>query len=246
MIGSTYPCPQIVSYRTSRYNPIMLNALRNTLQQLWHGVRLIGPGPSLRTAIYPLRLSWYQARFDLDDSGKAFTRSTPQALRHLLQGLMTKKTGDTSIESIGAVIATKRLPNGVELRCTNGLCTIEAITSRIMRVRVVREAAMPPYFSYATVLDPQDVPLDIQEEEKGLTISTPDLCCHVLRSPFGLRLSDARGRDVMGGSATIAWTQEGGQLQQRIPPEMQYYGLGERAVHFPSRGHHFQLTTCDP
>ena len=39
--------------------------------------------------------------------------------------------------------------------------------------------------------------------------------------------------------------QEGGRIEQDIPDELQYYGLGERAVRLPSRGHRFQLTTFD-
>jgi hypothetical protein len=123
------------------YNPIMFDTIRHTIQELWRGVRMIGAGPSLRTVLYPLRLSWYRARFGQDARGQVFTRSTPRALRHFSQGLMTKTSADTQSEPIGDMIASKRLPNGVELRCTHGLCTIEAITSRIMRVRVVREAA---------------------------------------------------------------------------------------------------------
>jgi len=217
----------------------------NPLKEFWHGVQLIGFGPSLRTAIYPIRLAWYRSRYGIDRNGETFTRSTAQAIRHLLKTLMQTNIPETPSESIGDVITTNRLPNGIELRCTHGLCTIEAITSRIMRVRVVREGPMPAYFSYATILEAQDVPLEIQEGENEVVLATPDVRCHVRRSPFGLRMTDAEGRDVMGGIDTIGWMQDGGRLQQDINPEIQYYGLGERAVRFPSRGHHFQLTTYD-
>ena len=108
----------------------------NPLKDLWRGAQWIGWGPSLRTAIYPLRLAWYRARYGFDASNKAFARSTPQAITHLLQSLVSKDSPDVPLEVLGDVIASERLPNGIELQCTNGLCTIEAVTSRIMRVRV--------------------------------------------------------------------------------------------------------------
>ena len=245
IINSPVVIGEVVSRRASRYNPCMFKSIRNTLQELWRGFMNIGAGPSLHTVLYPLRLSWYRARFDRGPNGEVFVRTRVQATRNLTQLLMTHKAIDTKLENIGDVIATRRLPHGIELQCSNGLCIIEAITWRIMRVRVVREAPMPSYFSYATVLESQDAPLEIREDENGLTLATSDVRCHVRRSPFGLRMADAQGRDVMGGIGTIGWTQNGGRLEQSIAPEIQYYGLGERAVRFPSRGHHFQLTTID-
>ena len=76
-------------------------------------------------------------------------------------------------------------------------------------------------------------------------LSTPDVHCHVRLAPFGLRMTDVDGQDLMGGIDTVGWDRKGGRLQQTIPAGTQYYGLGERAVRFPSRGHHFQLTTFD-
>ena len=181
----------------------------NPLKDLWRGAQWIGLGPTMRTAIYPLRLAWYRARFGTDSDGRAFTRSIPQAIRNLFMNKNAPNTPNTPSECIGDVIATKRLSNGIEVRCSNGLCTIEAITSRIMRVRVVREGTMSPYFSYATILDPQDVPLEIREGDEELVFSTPELSCHVRYSPFGLRMTDADGQNLMGGVSTIAWNAGG-------------------------------------
>ncbi len=153
-----------------------------SLKKLWHGAQIIGFGPSIRTAVYPLRLAWYRARYGFDASDKAFTRSIPQAIRHLF---INKNAPDTTVKSIGAVTATKRLPNGIELQCTNGLCTIEAVTSRIMRVRVVREGPMPALFFLCH--DPRPARRSPRNPGRGQRSGDFDAGCALPRASLALR-----------------------------------------------------------
>ena len=190
----------------------------NPLKDLWRGAQWIGwaqasAQPSIPCAspgIAPATGSTPTIRH----SPVQFPSDPPfTAITH------TKDTPDTTVESLGDVIATKRLPNGIELQCTNGLCTIEAVTSRIMRVRA----------SCARIPCPLTFPMPRSSIRRTFpSISrkritkwcSPRQMCIVMcsRSPFGLRMTDVDGQDLMGGIDTVGWEQVGAGYSKQSPP----------------------------
>jgi hypothetical protein len=105
----------------------LTDRLRNASQLIdyaYRGIRNVGAGNAARTLLYKPRMSWWLRRYG-EPSGPA---------------------GETT--PAGAVTAVSEGAAGLLIRLEHGLCTVQAITSHMLRVRVVAGDEMPPYFSY--------------------------------------------------------------------------------------------------
>lgn len=190
------------------------------LINLWHGIRRVGLYNAWLTAWYRLRLAYTNHRFP-----------SPQ------ENLMTAPLGDIQTHF--------QDPTGVTLVCSHGLCHISAISEHIWRLRITPQATLPPYFSYATILD-STAALSLEEENEEITLSTGAVTLTFRRAPFAFRFSTGKGRNLGGWVHDIAWEQGTGRVLQDISADMRFYGMGERAFPLNLRGRRLTLTTCDP
>lgn len=156
----------------------------------------------------------------------------------------TEKT--TPVVPLGDVISAKASAQSLTVQCQNGLCDIEALTPQIVRLRLTAGLALPPYFSYATILEPEATAVTVREDAESIVLSTAALQVRVQRSPFGLSFADAGGQPLGGAIEMVGFRESGGMFGQAIPDGVQFYGLGERASNLALRGGRYGLKTTDP
>ena len=191
------------------------------LSDLWHGITRVGWRPVMLTILYRLRLIWYSHRYSLP----------PQ---------------QTMTTALGNIETLQQDESAMTLVCTHGVARIEALTPEMVRVRMTLEPELAPYFSYATIVQAEPVPLSVTEEGDILRVQAGSMQVLVRRTPFALKFCDDQGQDVTGWVHDIGWEQGSGRLRQALSPDMRFYGLGERAFPLHLRGRQLTLTTRDP
>jgi len=202
-----------------------LDRLRNSSQLLdyaYRGIRNVGVGNAARTLLYKPRMSWWRMRY-----------GAPQ--------------GASEAVIAGAVISVQEMDDGLMLRLEHGVCTVQAITPYVLRVRIVSDDEMPPYFSYATLPDAARASSwKWDESEERIRIHTGVVALIINRSPFGIALEDATGQLLGAGTEALGWDSRGAYLSQRFDEATWWYGLGERAFHLALERRTYGLTTRDP
>ncbi len=138
-------------------------------------------------------------------------------------------------------------------RATQGALRIEALAPDLLRIRWREDGAFPSPFSYSVVegapagkaLRGADA-LRAKDARDDVTLRTAGLALGVDKATLSLNLSDVDGHPLLTDIA-MGHTPEGWQLwQAAAPPEMAFYGLGEKAAALNLAGHRFELWNIDP
>ncbi len=186
------------------------------------GIRFVGVSNAARTVLYPFRLARMEQRF-----------GGPE--------------GPGLPGPAGDIVGVEAVEDGLLLRLTRGVCSVQAITPHILRVRIVAREEMPPYFSYATLPEAaQPAPFSWQETDDAIRFKTEAATLVLRRSPFGLAWADDSGQLLSLDTEALVWEEQGGRLHQRFPETVWWYGLGERAFHLALERRTYALSTRDP
>jgi alpha-glucosidase len=201
---------------------------------------------AVRAAWHPIRVGYQMGRVE-GLRGLALWR---RAWRHL------RKPSRVTPPPVEAFLFPAGLPGPPELgsahamlRATRGgALRIEALASDLLRVRWRADGAFPPAFSYSVVENAPTGKTRLQAEDASveLTLQTAGLTLGVQKATVSLNLADADGRPLLTDVA-VGQTPEGWFLwQAAAPPEMVFYGLGEKTAALNLAGRSFELWNCDP
>ncbi len=203
----------------------LIDRLRSSSQLIdyaYRGIRNVGAGNVARTLLYKPRMSWWRRRY-----------GQPQ--------------GPAREITPGAVTAVEVMDDGLLLRLERGVCTVQVITSHMLRVRVVLGEAMPAYFSYAVLPEAaQSAPWQWRDADGRVRIHTEGAALLIDKSVFGIRLEDASGQTLGAGTERLGWDRRGAFFSQKFDESTWWYGLGERAFHLALARRSYGLTTRDP
>ncbi len=225
----------------------MLDRVKITLRN----ARRVGLRPAALTVAYRLRQAWWQARFATPRARPAATRPLPRALFHLAAHMLTHDRPAPT--PLAATLAAAHLPQGLALALRGatpdgaslqGHLTLEAIDDHILRLRLACPQPLPPYFSYATVLEPQPTPV-VADLGDPIVLQTPALRVVLQRQPCRLSVFTPAGHELLAG-LELGWDEHGLWLTHELPSDLQCYGCGERAFPLALRGRKLRLTTRDP
>jgi len=204
----------------------LIDRLRTSFQLIdyaYRGIRNVGAGNVARTLLYKPRMAWWRRRYGTPSGGPA-------------QETLA-----------GAVTAVEAMTDGLLIYLEHGVCTVQAITPQILRLRVVFGDEMPAYFSYATLPEAtQPVQWRWQEDEQRIRIETDAAALIITKAPFGFALEDASGQRLSEGTETVGWDAQGAFLSQKYNADTWWYGLGERAFHLALERRRYVLRTIDP
>ncbi len=219
-------------------------SIRNLLET-WRKVRRVRPGDVARVLRYRLRWAWAQARYDLRPGMPAQPCSLGAALSRFPRWVWGGERRRLPPPFNDAILAVSVLPQGLSLDIGQGCMTIEAVDEPIVRVRAARQAPLPPFFSYATLREPQTVGAVVEASGTLLSVRTAQVAVTVRREPMSLVVGAADGDPLLAG-LLVAWDDDNGWVRCPLAGGAQFYGLGERAAPLALRGRRFRLTTRDP
>ena len=224
------------------------NSHRNrarTLIETWHMARRVRLGDVARVVRYRFRWAWYQAHYEMLPGTPARPRSFLKTVHRYPGHLFRARPVVPPQPPTDAVVAATVLPQGLAVQSTQGCLTVEVVDGHTVRLRAVRQAPMPSYFSYATILEPQPGTAVVTVDGPDLQVETETLKVAVQRQPLRIAITTAAGEPLLEG-VNLVWDERSGWLRCQVSAATQFYGMGERAAPLALAGRRFQLTTLDP
>ena len=144
-------------------------------------------------------------------------------------------------QHIGKVTKVEKLPDGVELTAGKSKVRITAFREGIVRVRVAPTGVFPKDFSWAIVEAPQSPAVKIDDAKDELRMTAGDIVVRVNKSPLLISFSDNAGSTLIADEASLpmAWNGDHIQVWKDLPPDENFYGLGDKAGPMNRRGRAF-------
>jgi len=126
------------------------------------------------------------------------------------------------------------LQDGVELTAGQAKVRVAQFYNGVIRVRVAPHGRFPKDFSWAlteTPLNYISAPTQIHDGKSEVTMIAGQIHVSVAKSPLLITFSDASGNVLLADepSLPMAWDGPRVQVWKKMPPDENYYGLGDKA-----------------
>jgi alpha-glucosidase len=144
-------------------------------------------------------------------------------------------------QHVGAVQHIEKLQDGVELGAGHAKVRITAFRDGVIRVRVAPEGIFPKDSSWAVVEAPNIVRTTMEVGKDDIRLSAGSVSVTIHKSPLLISFADAQGRVILADDPTLpmAWNGQRIRVWKTMPPEENYYGLGDKAGPMNRRDHAF-------
>jgi len=136
----------------------------------------------------------------------------------------------------------------LDLFCQEGRVRIQCLAPDLIRVRATPEADFGPDESWAVVRHEwAGAPVEIQETDHALVLSTEKLRLEIGREPLRLRFYDAQGRLLTADEEArgMGWGGEGPVAYFALPDDEHILGLGEKVGPLDKRDHKWEMWNTD-
>ena len=164
-------------------------------------------------------------------------------VRRLGTGLLASALGSTGVpaqgwQHVGNVERVEKfrdgLQDGMELIAGAARVRITQVYNGILRVRVAPTGRFARDFSWAmaeTPFNDRSGPVEIQDGKDEVKMTAGTVNVLVTKSPLLITLSDASGNILLADepSLPMAWNGPRLHVWKKMPPDENYYGLGDKA-----------------
>jgi len=126
------------------------------------------------------------------------------------------------------------LQDGVELTAGQAKVRVTQLYNGVIRVRVAPKGRFPKDFSWALAEAPLDYisgPVQIHDEKNQVKMSAGSVQVSITKSPLLITFFDASGNVLLADepSLPMAWDGPRVHVWKKMPPDENYYGLGDKA-----------------
>ncbi len=144
-------------------------------------------------------------------------------------------------QHVGAVQHVEKLPDGVELSAGRAKVRVTASRDGIIRVRVAPQGTFPIDKSWAIIATPDVPPVKMADGKDDVRLSAGGVTVIIHKSPLLISFADAQGRVILADEPTLpmAWNGQRIRIWKKLPPDENYYGLGDKAGPMNHRDHAF-------
>jgi alpha-glucosidase len=150
-------------------------------------------------------------------------------------------------QHVGNVQKAEKLPDGVELTAGKTKVRITAFREGIVRVRVAPGGIFPKDISWAVTEAPQPPPVKIEDGKEELRMTAGGIVVRVTKSPLLIDFLDAAGNVLLADEPALpmAWDADRLHVWKKMPPDENYYGLGDKAGPVNRRNRSFTMWNTD-
>src|SRR5256885_6666395 len=166
----------------------------------------------------------------------------------LITGLFS--CGGTRAEGwqhLGAVQRVEKLKDGVELTAGRAKVRITSFHNGVVRLRVAPEGSFAKDSSWAVIeaADPDSPRIEDSKNEVRLMAGSTTVV--VRKAPLLVNFIDAAGNVVLADEATLpmAWNGQRVRIWKKMPPDENYYGLGDKTGPMNRRNRAFTMWNSD-
>src|SRR5580704_5693380 len=134
-------------------------------------------------------------------------------------------------QHLGTVQHVEKLPDGVELSAGNAKVRVTASRDGIIRVRVAPQGTFPIDKSWAVIEAPEVPPVRMEDGKDDIRLSAGAVTVIIHKSPLLISFADAQGRVILADEPTLpmAWNGQRIRIWKKLPPDENYYALGDKA-----------------
>jgi alpha-glucosidase len=134
-------------------------------------------------------------------------------------------------QHVGKVQSVERLKDGVELAAGVAKVRVTAFHSGIFRVRLAPNRKFAKDYSWAVIESPDPPPVKIDENPQEVKITAGNISAIIHKSPLLIDFSDATGNVLLADEPALpmAWNDRRAHVWKKMPPDENYYGLGDKA-----------------
>jgi alpha-glucosidase len=133
-------------------------------------------------------------------------------------------------QHLGKVQSVEKRKDGVELTAGAAKVRVTALRDGVFRVRVAPSGIFPKDFSWAVIESPEIPSLTVEEDQKEVRVTAGNTVATVQKSPLLINFS-AAGNVLLADEPTLpmAWNGHGVRAWKKMPPDENYFGLGDKA-----------------
>jgi alpha-glucosidase len=155
-------------------------------------------------------------------------------------------------QHLGPVQRVEKLKDGVELLAGKSKIRITQVHDGVLRVRVARDGVFPQDFSWARADDHLDFtealsPIQIDDATSETKMTAGRVSVLIKKSPLLITFADTAGNILLADEPTLpmAWNGSRIRIWKKMPPDENYYGLGDKPGPINRRGRSFNNWNSD-
>ncbi len=169
------------------------------------------------------------------------------SLALLALGLCAAHASADGWQHLGTVQRVEKLKDGVELTAGRAKIRITAFNDGIVRVRVAPQGSFPKDFSWAVIETPQPPTVKIDDSKTEVRIAAASTTVVVQKAPLLIRFADAGGNILLADESTLPMAFDAQRIRvwKKMPPDENYYGLGDKTGPMNRRNRAFTMWNSD-
>ena len=150
-------------------------------------------------------------------------------------------------QHVGKVQSVERLKDGAELTAGVAKVRVTAFRSGIFRVRLAPDGKFAKDYSWAVIELPDPPSVKIEENPQEVKIVAGNIAATIHKSPLLIDFSDASGNVLLADQPALpmAWNGTRVHVWKKMPPDENYYGLGDKAGPMNRRNRSFTNWNTD-
>jgi alpha-glucosidase len=150
-------------------------------------------------------------------------------------------------QHVGKAQSVEILKDGVELTAGSAKVLITAFRNGIFRVRLSPNGKFAKDYSWAVIESPDPPPVKVEESQQEVRIIAGNISATVHKSPLLIDFSDASGNVLLADEPALpmAWNGRRVHVWKKMPPDENYYGLGDKAGPMNRRNRSFTNWNTD-
>src|SRR6266849_4690259 len=169
------------------------------------------------------------------------------SLALLALGLCAPHASADGWQHLGTVQRVEKLKDGVELTAGRAKVRITAFNDGIVRVRVAPQGSFPKDFSWAVIEPPQPPAVKIDDSKTEVRIVAASTTVVVQKSPLLIRFADTGGNTLLADEPALPMAFDAQRIRvwKKMPPDENYYGLGDKTGPMNRRNRAFTTWNSD-
>jgi alpha-glucosidase len=150
-------------------------------------------------------------------------------------------------QHLGSVQGMEKLKDGVELSAGAAKIRVTAFRDGVFRVRVAPNGSFSKDSSWAIIQSPEPPKLKIEDNPKEVQITAGSVVATIQKSPVLINFSDASGNVFLADEPSLPMAWDGSLIHvwKKMPPDENYYGLGDKAGPMNRRNRSFTNWNTD-
>jgi alpha-glucosidase len=144
-------------------------------------------------------------------------------------------------QHVAAVQRVDKLPDGIELTAGRAKVRITLFHHGVARVRAAFDGNFPKDTSWAVIESPEPPQFKIDDTKTEVRLSSPSLHVVVKKSPLLVSFTDASGNTLLADVPSLPMAWNGSRIRnwKMLPPDENYYGLGDKTGPISRRNRSF-------